>query len=168
LSYFKYFKELNFAAKSFLDVGMASDIVLDHAKEFGYEELYGNDINPYVNSKYNIIRGNIEDVDIPNVDVIWASHVVEHFKDPIAACKKLYDKLNPAGIFFVAMPDPWFIRWEKVYDWRHWALREHHIMWDMDSFIDEMEKLGFKCKFYKRNALAGYIYYGDYNLVFQK
>lgn len=169
MQYFNYFKELNCMAKKLLDVGMASDIVLDYATEFGYE-AYGNDINKCVKSKYPIYYGSIEDVitEIPKMDIIWASHVIEHFKDPLITCKKFYDNLNTSGLMFVAMPDPWFIDWANVYNWKHWALREHHILWDMDSFIDEMEAIGFKLKFQKRNALPGYIYYGDFNLVFQK
>jgi hypothetical protein len=66
------------------------------------------------------------------------------------------------------MPDPRFIDWDNVYRWGHWALREHHIIWDMDSFIKEAEKLGFKAVYKNRNDLFEQICTRDYQIILQK
>jgi len=38
-------------------------------------------------------------------DVVWMSHVLEHTSDPYLAVNKIYDVLNPGGMFFVEVPN---------------------------------------------------------------
>ena len=45
-------------------------------------------------------------------------------------------------------------------------LREHHIMWDMDSLVDEVEKVGFTVCMMMRNTEVSV--QRDMHLVFRK
>lgn len=155
-AYFPCFRDTN--GNQFTEVGAANTFVLDYAKEKGWKTC-GLDINPNspIRDKHDHVYGNIEDINVlaklPNSDVIWASHIFEHFEDPLLVAENLFEKLNPGGYLMIAMPDPWFIPWPNPHGWGHWHIREHHIMWDMDSFIDEMIALGYEVCFSKRNDL---------------
>lgn len=161
--------------KTFLEIGAASNIVLDVAKENGFETT-GLDINEFSGIKtdrHNFIVGNFEDIEVKNkYDVIWASHVFEHFKQPLEMIKRCKDLLNNNGFLFIAMPDPWFINHRIIRQhpqtWAHFHLREHYILWDMDSFIDKVVPLGFECVYSKRNGGIEFYIHGDYHLIFQK
>ena len=158
--------------KSFVEIGAANTFVLDLAKERGWETT-GVDINTTspIAKKHNCIIGNVEDkstvVRMPMADVIWASHIFEHFKEPLTVAKNMYNILNPGGYLLIAMPDPWFIDWSNPLNWGHWHVREHHILWDMDSFIDELLPMGYELHLAKRNTLK-YLCRGDMHLIFRK
>lgn len=162
----------NTKGKTFLEIGAANTYVLDYAKEQGWE-TYGSDINETspIAKKHKCIIGNVEDKQtvekFPMSDVIWMSHIFEHFEKPLDVARNLFDKLNPGGYLLIAMPDPWFINWGNPYHWGHWHIREHHIMWDMDSFIDELLPMGYELHLAKRNTLK-YLCRGDMHLIFRK
>jgi predicted SAM-dependent methyltransferase len=166
--YFPIFSELNPHGSTFLDVGCINPYMLEVAEEYGWEAT-GLDIMDH--KVDNIITGSFEDInpdEFGRYDFIWLSHVFEHFKDPEKAVWVLNEILNEEGIAFIAMPDTFAIDWEHIYNWGHWHVNEHHILWDMVSFIKFMEDRGFSCKFRKRNASGLFICNGDFHLVFQK
>jgi predicted SAM-dependent methyltransferase len=167
--YFPMLKEFNSNIKVFGEIGSINQVLLDEAKKEGWGTI-GIDINPNVKSEqHSIINWNVEEaIHLRGYDVIWASHIFEHFKDPLTVASNLYNSLNEKGLLFVAMPDPWFINWEHPHQWQHWVLREHHILWDMDSFIEKLENLGFKKVYHKRNIDPDFVCTGDYHLIFQK
>ena len=168
-SYYPALQKLNPNIKVFAEIGAINPTLLDAAQELGWETTC-IDINPNVKYEtHKVVINNVEDDGLDEqVDVIWASHIFEHFKDPLKVARNLYDSLNEDGILFVAMPDPSFIDWRDPHTWVHWHLREHHILWDMESFIEQMEKIGFTCKVKNRNCGLGFICFGDYHLIFQK
>jgi 2-polyprenyl-3-methyl-5-hydroxy-6-metoxy-1,4-benzoquinol methylase len=163
--YVPMFKE---CGKKFLEIGAASDIVLDVAKEHGFQTT-GLDINKqFKTDKHNFIYADIEKVDLAEkYDVIWMSHVVEHLKDPLKVMQSMYNSLNSGGILFVSMPDPWAMNHASLDMWLHFVVIEHHIMWDMDSFIDELEKIGFKYEYSYRN-MKQWLCTGDYQIIVRK
>lgn len=167
--YSNYFDDLE-NVKTFMDVGSINDALLDKASEKW--KVYGVDINENILSKHERFTGNIEDssffAGLPKVDVVWMSHIFEHLQHPIELADLLRSKINDGGYLFVSMPDPWFIDWRNPYAWDHWVLREHHIMWDMDSFIDMMIDLGYKLVFAKRNSFSKFICNFDYHILFKK
>lgn len=158
----------NKKAKTMLEVGSISDIILNKAKELGLEPV-GNDIFSH-DSKHTSIVGNFEEINfIDKYDVIFASHVFEHFKKPVEAMKKCYDLLNEGGVLFVAMPDTWFIVWQNPYSWAHWIVQEHYILWDMDSFIDKLIDVGFELVENKRTiGLEIDTFSGDMQIIMRK
>lgn len=168
--YLPYFKDTK--SKVFTEVGAANNIILDEALKQGWETC-GLDINPHSKIKevHKFVGGDIESPlvmgRVPMSDTIWASHVFEHFHDPLKVASDLFYKLNEGGYLFVAMPDPWFIPWDQPHQWLHFVMREHHILWDMDSFIDEMIRIGFKLVYSHRNS-QDYFCWGDYHIVLRK
>ena len=99
-------------------------------------------------------------------NLIWCYHQLEHYERPLSELESYYEDLEKDGILFIAMPDPYFIDFNNAYSWGHWLLREHHIMWDMDSFCDELEKIGFKILMKERNFLVNIV--KDYHIICQK
>lgn len=166
-SYFPILKRLN-KVKTFLEIGSINDGMLKKAKEEGWE-VTGSDITQR-ESEFPFIEIDL-DLGIPGnkqYDVIWLSHIVEHLRKPIQDMEDVYKHVSEGGFVFVAMPDPFFIDHENVYSWVHWHVNEHHILWDMESFVEEMEKIGFRCVESVRNISSEFICNGDYHLVFQK
>jgi len=147
----------------FAEIGVVTDYILDVAKDRGYTPV-AMDINETTQTKYEFLKLNPDEDDFPkDISVLWVAHVFEHFKDPIKVANKMYNALNDDGYLYVAMPDPWFIPLQDPHKWAHWHCHEHHIMWDMDSFIDALEKIGFT------NVSAQRITFGaEYRLVFKK
>jgi len=150
----------------FIEIGVVHDGILDCAKSKGMD-CYAVDINPDLQTKYDKIIGTIEDKELikklPKADLIWASHLIEHCHYPLKTIQSLYDTLNSDGLLYIAMPDPWMIPLDNPYQWGHWHYKEHHIMWDMDSFIDELLKIGFNLVYANRRILKT-----DYEILFKK
>lgn len=170
--YFPLLNKLNPDIKTFCDLGALSSDLVCQAECIGWKS-YLVDLSEPIDSKgYKVIYGDVEN---PNTlrdgkfDVLWASHLVEHLKTPIKTIAMLRENLNDEGLFFIAMPDPYFITWDSPYHWRHWWIREHHIFWDMETFIEEVERLGLRCVHKFRNdGSHNFIGIEDYHLIFKK
>ena len=147
----------------FAEIGVVTDYILDAAKERGYNPV-AMDINKTTQTKHEFINLNPDIDKFPeDISVYWVAHVFEHFRNPLVVASKIYEALEDGGFLYVAMPDPWFIPLGNPHLWAHWHCREHHIMWDMDSFIDALEKIGFNSVMSKRVTLGA-----EYRLLFQK
>ena len=170
-----YFPILEGFAKinTFCDIGAINSTILDEAKKLGWETTR-LDINETSKDKtHKIIIGNIEDLWIQEklfgIDCLWMSHVIEHLKDPIQTIKNIHKILSDDGIIYIAMPDPFFINWNSPETWGHWSMREHHILWDMDSFIELMEENGYECVHAVRHGIKKtFICIREYHLIFRK
>lgn len=166
-----FFIKENFESRKlgkFLEIGAPNDSILDVAKENGWMPT-GLDLIKR-NSKHLFLNVDFENwVTSDRYDIIWASHIFEHFKDPIGMLKKCTEFLVDGGILFVAMPDPWFVDWSNnPYEWIHWHIREHHILWDLDSFCDVMENCGFKIIKKHRNTSYNFLCSGDSHILGKK
>jgi SAM-dependent methyltransferase len=135
-------KEIN----SFLEIGSIHDHILDELPFKGVGlDIVGHD------SKHPFIVANFEHYEGGKYDVIYASHVFEHFEDVSAQLLKCKEMLNKGGWLYIAMPDTFFIDWDDYMKW-DWFIEEHHVLWSMDSFIDFAEERGFKCVFSERST----------------
>lgn len=153
---------------SILEIGAINPSIMNFFKLNGFSTL-GLDICDHPFGDHKLAVGNFEDLKIENkFDVIWASHVFEHFKDPIEAIRKCNDILNPGGVLFIAMPDPYFIDFKNPYLWGHWHLKEHHILWDMESFSDVLRENGFEIIETNRNTGIEQICVLDYSIIAKK
>lgn len=150
--FYEVIKHYNKDVNTIFEIGAVQDYVLDVCKERGMITAGIDLVNK--TSKHNVIHGNFEDFKTDlKFDVIWASHVFEHFKDPTAQLKKCLSMLTPGGLLYVAMPDTFFIDFdnEKQIDW-DWVIQEHHILWNMNDFASFAEDLGFKCIYKERST----------------
>lgn len=164
------------SGEKFLELGAVTPYIMDLAKESGFDTT-GLDIikhdfsHPMIEANFELWDGRIWFDDFSEkarFDVIWASHIFEHFQYPLDALDKCRELLEPRGLLFIAMPDPFFITWDSVYNWAHWHIREHHIMWDMDSFADECEKKGFELIYKERNTIGMTETFGDFHILLRK
>lgn len=152
--------------KSFLDLGCVVGFLADYAATKGYD-VTGLDVVERQFSKCKFIVADLDKESIPGkYDIIWASHLFEHLHYPIEMLKKCYDALNPGGLLFVAMPDPFMVDWDNPNGWANWVTRQHYIMWDMESFVEEVEFAGFKNLLQVRNFDVRPLH--DYHLLFKK
>lgn len=157
---------LGIGRNRFFDIGSITPFILDEARRLGFKTT-GLDMYPRKDFGHKLIVGDVDTINIVDTyDLIWASHIFEHLHYPLKVLKKCYDCLSDGGEMFVAMPDPFFINYDNIYHWTHWQLRTHYIMWDMDSFCNEAEKVGFKIAFKKRNTEVNLL--DDMHLVFIK
>ena len=159
--------------KKFCEIGSINPTILDEAKKKGWETTRLDICESSIDDNHTNIIGDIECPNIAekvfDMDIIWMSHLVEHLKDPMTAMDNIYDSLADGGLAFISMPDPYYISWSDPRTWGHWALREHHIMWDMDSFIEMMEEKGFECVYSKRFLCERlFVCIKEYHLIFKK
>lgn len=157
-----------------VEIGPMNKAICDGASDKGYHHI-AVDINKYVHDEFDdAVQVDLDDsmgmyYQFPeDVSVIWCTHVLEHVLDPIGTMRKFHDALIYGGLVFIAMPDPFFIDWNKPYDWGHWWVREHHTLWDRDTFIEECEKIGFKCVYKKRNGAGAYVCNNDFHVILRK
>lgn len=122
-------------------------------KGIGRNTVFVEGIAPETRGEFERLGFVLKDVFGP-WDIIWAYHTIEHEKEPLKVLRSYYDMLNPGGNVFIAMPDPFFINFDNLYAWEHWLLREHHIMWDMDSFCEEAKKIGYAVTYKTRNTIV--------------
>lgn len=151
-----------------LEVGCINPILLDQFANTGFQ-TYALDIIEHDFKGHQNLAYDFENFDSPvKFDVVWASHVFEHFKDPVKAVETANNILNKGGLLFVSMPDPYFIDWRSPYSWGHWHLFEHHILWDMDSFAKVLKEKGFEIVFAKHNVGLGFICWSDFHILARK
>lgn len=165
-TYAPLLKQHGNGGKKLLDIGCITDFLVDKAREDGYE-VTGTDVEKHPHSNCRFIIGDFDYMEISEkFDVIFANHVFEHFHYPLKAIKRCYEMLELGGLLFVSMPDPFQVPWESSDRWGGWSLHQHYIMWDMDSFCDEMDDNGFITLMKKRNLDVRYLQ--DYHLLFKK
>lgn len=157
-----------------LDVGSINPSILNYFRDRSCNtsglDIHSHPLDHPTLGKHKLYVGDFESYCFAKdkFDIIWASHIFEHFKDPIAAIRKCNTILNKDGKLFIAMPDPYFIDFTDTGKFGHWHLSEHHILWDMDSFCDTLEENGFKVEFKHRNADVGFICNLDYGIIARK
>ena len=167
-----------------LDVGFRTTFNMEFFKERGWL-VWGIDRNEDLEGKGNIYKGNFETYDFsPNIgeaklkelgidkvertfDLIWMSHVLEHFNDPIKALKKAYDLLAPTGMIYIAVPDIDFITKTGISKYPHWKKNEHYIMWTQRALVRELERLGFDIIMKRRNISNRFTSWYDNQILAQ-
>ena len=101
-------------------------------------------------------------------DLIWMSHVFEHFNDPIKALYKAYDLLEDDGILYISTPDIDFINKTGVPNFAHFTKDEHYLMWSESALKRELERIGFKVVLSRRNFSSRCISWYDIQVIAQK
>lgn len=116
----------------FLDVGCGNGIMkffFDEAEGIwhGIEE-WGERVECCEERGYKVARLNIETTAFPyedaSFDTVFASHVIEHLKDPARALHECARVLKPGGLLLVATPTkPPFFAW-LINVWHHLTPKE--------------------------------------------
>lgn len=90
-------KALKLDAHTVLDVGSGNG---DHARAFA---AAGFQVTT-VDIKNADICGDFMTVEVPKVDLVWSSHVLEHMPNPNLFLRKCFDTLNDDGWLCVTVP----------------------------------------------------------------
>jgi len=182
-TYAPLIEELTYG-RMMLDVGCAMPDNMKYFTDRGWL-TWGIDINTDTPDLKNIFRGNFEtadfDIDIKDeklkaelgrvrreFDLVWMSHVLEHFKDPVGAMKKAYDLLGETGVLFISTPDIDFINKTGVGGFPHFHANEHYTLWSEQSLKRELEKIGFKVVMCRRNFASRFQSWYDVHIIAQK
>ena len=117
-----------------------------------------------------IIEGDFESFDFKGLqfDVIWMSHVFEHFMNPVAVLEKCHNLLSEDGLIYIATPDTDWINNLGVGGWGHWNKKEHYIFWNIASLSKKLEELGFQVIVKRRNFSMRYTSWHDLHIIAQK
>lgn len=182
-TYAPLIEELTYG-RMMLDVGFCADHNMELFKERGWL-TWGIDINQAVDHKSNIFVGDFETADFDlkgkdfkkklgvetvkrEFDLIWMSHVFEHFKNPIAVLQKAYELLSETGVLYIATPEIDFLHKTGVPGWRHWKKDEHYILWSERALKRELERVGFNVIMARRNFSSRFVSWYDVHIIAQK
>ena len=184
-TYANLIEELTYG-RMMLDVGYCSTKNMDFFKKRGWL-TWGIDVNQEVGGVGSLYRGDFltYDFDIPALtqelkdlaegesfkrqfDLIWMSHVLEHFNDPLAVLKKAYSLLPETGVLYIGVPDADFITKTGIGGYPHFKKDEHYTLWTEDSLKREVERIGFKVIMSRRNYASRYSSWYDIHLIAQK
>ena len=165
--YVPLIEEMTYGRK-LLEVGFISHFFMQEMKKRGWL-TWGIDV---IKGEENerIFNGNFEDYDFKNLkfNLIWMSHVFEHFKNPIGVIKKCYDLLSEDGVIYIATPDTDFIYTRSSSGFMHWKRDEHYIMWNRESLSNELKKGNFDVILSRRNYEQRWVSYDDLHVIAQK
>ena len=183
--YIPLIEELTYG-RQMLDVGFCVPHVIDYLDERGWV-TYGIDNNADFKGKGNLYKGNFltYDFNIPattpdlkaladgdyferKFDLIWMSHIFEHFNDPIAALRKAHSLLSESGVIYIATPDIEFINKTGVGGYGHWKAKEHYTLWSEAALKRELERIGFKIVMSRRNFSSRFSSWYDVQIIAQK
>ena len=179
-------EELTYGRKM-LDVGFASAHNMNFFDRRGWL-VWGIDVNEDLPYGGNLHKGDFTTYDFsPNIsseqlseeigrdvdvsqkfDLIWMSHVFEHFDNPIAAIRKSYNLLDETGVLYISTPDIEFVNKTGVTGFPHFIKDEHNIMWTERALKRELEREGFKVVMSRRNYSSRYISWFDIQIIAQK
>jgi 2-polyprenyl-3-methyl-5-hydroxy-6-metoxy-1,4-benzoquinol methylase len=90
-----------------LDVGCGTGGLLRALEAAGYADIWGIELSEYAadiarnNTKAKVWMGDVVDLPLPegSMDVINATEVIEHLRDPLAFFRRVKSLLTPEGVF---------------------------------------------------------------------
>jgi len=170
-----------------LDVGFASGYNMDYFENRGWL-TWGIDVNVPKEKRPNLYKGDFLTYDFePRInkeelekhvgdgrlkkrtfDLIWMSHVLEHFDNPIEVLKKAKGLLSDTGVMYISTPDIDFINKTGLPSFPHWKCKEHRVLWSSRALKRELERLGFDVILIRRNFSSRFISWYDVQCICQK
>ncbi len=168
-----------------LDVGFAVPYTMGFMEDRGWL-VWGIDKNKDIEGGGSIYQGDYETYDFSprlnkeqkkqigmdevkrTFDLIWMSHVLEKFKDPIKALKKAYDLLAMDGCLHIATTDIDFIHKHSLAHFGEFKHKENYVLWSMSALVRELKKVGFKIMMKRRNYSTRFKQSSDIHIIAQK
>ncbi|EPR35563.1 hypothetical protein dsat_1904 [Alkalidesulfovibrio alkalitolerans DSM 16529] len=117
--------------KTLLDVGAGSGILVQAAREMGFDAL-GVEPSRWLqgiaaSAEIPVICGTIDDLPGDALfDAIMAVDVVEHVDDPMGLLRACVSRLRPGGLLAVVTPDRGSVV-ARLMGWRWWHYRIAHV-----------------------------------------
>jgi SAM-dependent methyltransferase len=95
-----------------LDVGCGSGAALLAMARYGAWDVRGVELDPgaaaYARARgLNVVQGGLEDLRLEagTFDLVRLGHVLEHFREPLAALRRARELLRPGGVLFGETPN---------------------------------------------------------------
>lgn len=132
---------------------------------------YSIDKNEYLEPSDRLFVGDFEKYEFQDnhrFSMIWFSHTLECFSDPISALSKAKSLLDEDGILFIASPDTDFIKTRGSTNFIHWKPEDNHIMWNKRSITRHLESLGFNVIMCRSNYEHRFPAWDDFHLIAQR
>lgn len=130
-----------------------------------YGRKFLKNINRNVN-EYMESRGWVIVEDKPSF--ILSQEELEYCKDPKAYLKRCYDLLEDEGTLFIDTPDTMAIKDIGKSFFTHWDAKHIKILWDKESLITELKKIGFDIVLVRRNYTSRYSKGNTVHIMAQK
>ena len=147
---------------TFAEIGFSLPSVFTYFFNYGYDvtamdmrvpDKLRNDLNMLVESgRLHFVEGDFEKWDTAQrFDVLWLSHVLEHFEDTLEVLRKIKGLLKETGVAFISSPDA-----ENMKDFGvpgllgHLHPKEHLFMYSLKTFGVLCAKAGLKVCFRER------------------
>lgn len=146
---------------SFLDIGCSVGYLLDEAKNTGFTEIKGIELNKEaaeVSRKrgHTVYAEPLEKLNLESekFDTIVINHVLEHIVDFKPFLAEIRRVLKNDGIVYCGFPNyNSFMRRLLGKAWYGWAMPDHVWHFELKTFKTIMEENGFAPKTIKQNAL---------------
>ncbi len=144
------FSDLNFNLKKIkkaLDVGCATGIFMEYLKKQGISAS-GIDV-----SKGMVLRAQKKGLAASSTDLFSLSgkfdlitlwDVIEHFRDPLKALKKVNSLLPSGGDVIIETPCRGIIAEKFKAEWRHYNPPQHIFLFDQNSLFFTLKQAGFQ------------------------
>jgi len=168
----RYFYLLHFIASAmgkrngkpfrFLEIGFSLPSVVSYFYKYGYDVtaldiMIPQKMREYLGPLADAGRFQLVETDFEywntseKFDVLWMTHVLEHFEDTFKALKKINKLLKKTGVAFISSPDPENIKEMGVTGLMgHMHPNEHLFMYTLDTFSRLCARSGLKICFSER------------------
>jgi len=145
----KRLKKMNVQGSSLLDIGAASGIFVNLAREEGYTAVGIEPSAQLVNEAkekfgVDIIKGTVDNFDArEQFDIVTMLDLIEHVNDPEIFLKKVSPLIRKDGVLVIVTPDVNSLA-AKFFGNRWWHYRTAHVhFFNLKSLTYLLEKLGF-------------------------
>lgn len=126
--------------KTLLDVGAGSGILVQAAREMGFDAL-GVEPSRWLqgiasSAEIPVVCGTVDDLQGDAIfDVVMVVDVVEHVTDPMALLRSCASRLRPGGLLAVVTPDCGSVV-ARLMGWRWWHYRIAHVNYFNRTTLD--------------------------------
>ena len=168
----QYFNLLHFITKangrcksdpfSFLEIGFSLPSIITYFYKYGYDVTaldikiapeIKTRLGPLVKTnRLRFIESDFESWQADkNFDVLWMSHVLEHYEDTMAALAKIRSLLKGTEVAFISSPDAGLMKELGIDSLRgHMHPEEHLFMYSIETFAKICNQYGLKVCFSER------------------
>jgi SAM-dependent methyltransferase len=144
-----------------LDVGFGSGVILDAAKEQGWQtfglEVSAPAIEQARGKGYEVFHGTLEEANYPDgyFDLITASEILEHLPDPGKTLIEIKRILRPGGLFWGTTPSATSLSFKLMgIDWSMIVPPEHAQLFSPQAVKEMFRAAGFSDVKIKTHSLS--------------